>query len=227
MNKSLSACGITKTLGRVKVLNNLEFKISSNETCLLLGKNGAGKSTLLRIIAGLMRPDAGHRELGRDRLKDAQCSRAISYLGHQPQLYAELTVQENLRFRLELEDKLLKIEEVLKHWELERLAEIPCSKLSKGMAARVGLAIAFASQRAFILLDEPTASLDDQGVKLLAQAIKDHADSSGILIATHDIRRVWPLATRAVFLSDGALTNQEFSGLQQEEFVNHYMEIIR
>src|SRR5260221_330866 len=87
----LRAEGLKHSLGAVRALDDVSFSVQPGQTLAVFGPNGAGKTTLLKVLAGLIHPQRGnaHVEDGR---------RAIGWIGHQPQLYAQLTVRENLRF---------------------------------------------------------------------------------------------------------------------------------
>ncbi len=100
----LAARGLCRSFGRVRVLRDIDLTLAPGETLAVAGPNGAGKSTLLRLLAGLMRPTAGHvRVLGRPLTGDApDARRAIGLLSHQSLLYDDLTLAENLTFAARL-----------------------------------------------------------------------------------------------------------------------------
>src|SRR5260370_2832724 len=93
----LRAEGLKHRFGAVRALDDVSFNVQPGHTLAVFGPNGAGKTTLLKVLAGLIQPQRGnaHVEGGR---------RAIGWIGHQPQLYAQLTVRENLRFWASLYD---------------------------------------------------------------------------------------------------------------------------
>src|SRR5690349_20022697 len=83
--------------GAVQALDNISFTVQPGQTLAVFGPNGAGKTTLLKVLAGLIQPQHGRAQVDGGR-------RAIGWIGHQPQLYAQLTVLENLRFWVSLYD---------------------------------------------------------------------------------------------------------------------------
>lgn len=87
----LRAERLRHAFGAVRALDDVSFTVNPGQTLAVFGPNGAGKTTLLKVLAGLIQPQGGraHVEGGR---------RAIGWIGHQAQLYAQLTVRENLRF---------------------------------------------------------------------------------------------------------------------------------
>src|SRR5258705_219438 len=93
----LRAEGLKHRFGAVRALDDVSFSVQPGQTLAVFGPNGAGKTTLLKVLAGLIQPQRGraHVEGGR---------RVIGWIGHQPQLYGQLTVRENLRFWASLYD---------------------------------------------------------------------------------------------------------------------------
>src|SRR3954454_8041032 len=88
----LQAEGLRHSFGpSVRALDDVSFTVQAGQTLAVFGPNGAGKTTLLKVLAGLIQPQRGRAQVDGGR-------RAIGWIGHQPQLYAQLTVRENLRF---------------------------------------------------------------------------------------------------------------------------------
>src|SRR5258707_14769620 len=93
----LLAEGLRHAFGAVRALDDVSFTLQPGQTLAVFGPNGAGKTTLLKVLAGLIQPRAGRARIEGGR-------RAVGWIGHQPQLYAQLTVWENLRFWAALYD---------------------------------------------------------------------------------------------------------------------------
>ena len=93
----LLAEGLRHAFGAVRALDDVSFTLQPGQTLAVFGPNGAGKTTLLKVLAGLIRPAEGRARVEGGR-------RAVGWIGHQPQLYAQLTVWENLRFWASLYD---------------------------------------------------------------------------------------------------------------------------
>src|SRR5213592_1519185 len=87
----LRADGLRHAFGHVMALDDISFSLAPGRTLVIFGPNGAGKTTLLKVLAGLIRPQAGRAQVEGGR-------GAVGWIGHQPQLYGHLTVRENLRF---------------------------------------------------------------------------------------------------------------------------------
>jgi ABC-2 type transport system ATP-binding protein len=179
--------------GKNKVLEDLNFVLKSGEIALLVGGNGSGKSTLLRLIAGLLKPISGKISLNES---------SVQYVGHKSQLYHELTVRENLSFFADLASENSKsVEDIFIKLKLKNFLDKSVNELSQGMLQKVAIAKALLFNPSLLLLDEPSASLDSESVKLI-KAILSEAVVEGslksIIIATHDELRLNDLST-AVF----------------------------
>ena len=178
-----------------QILSDISFTTKPGEVVLIVGANGAGKSTLLRIIAGLLRADTGTVSFtGRAR---------TGYAGHALSLYSEFTILENLQFFATLLGSALP-HSILERWQLSRIADQRVQQLSKGEGTRAALARAFLGEPELMLLDEPTSSLDDDSVALLRAAIVELQKAQRtVLLVSHDIERIAPLASRVLVLAKG------------------------
>lgn len=203
----LIADGIVKRFGSQAVLRDLSCSILAGEIVLLLGSNGAGKSTFLRVSAGLLQSDAGN--IGRP-----PGIKLPGYVGHEPMLYPHLTVLENLSLFAALSgasrDKARQQSNAaIDCWKLVAHAHKRVVELSRGLQMRVSLARALQPSPSLVLLDEPTSALDEESVAMLRGVLADIAAPGGrhgaVVIATHDIERLRPIATRIVLLQAGRL----------------------
>ncbi len=199
---------ISKSYGTLDVLRGISLTFSPGERTLLLGANGAGKSTLLKICAGLMRADCGAVTGISHGTHPAQ----IGYMGHAPLLYGDLTVRENLvLWATMLSLPTSAVEESLHAWELLAHGNKRIDDLSKGLTARASLARAFLSRPKYLFLDEPTSALDERSLGLLNNNIdalaQHHSGNLTLVIATHDIARVLPRATRVVVIQEGTVAD--------------------
>jgi heme exporter protein A len=193
----LSAHDLGCVRGGRQVFAGLSFRLAAGELIAVRGPNGAGKSSLLRIIAGLLRPDAGELRIDGRGEDDS----VIHYLGHADALKPALTLSETLRFwtriyrqqsRVALDPD---IDEAAETVGLGHALTLPVGVLSAGQRRRAALARIILSPRALWLLDEPTASLDGEGESLLARLIRGHLDRGGLVVAaTHQDLSIAPHA---------------------------------
>ena len=194
-------------LGRFPALAGADLDVQAGEIVLLSGANGAGKTTLLRLCAGLLPLRSGHAEvLGVDLAVDRRAiRRSIALVGHETACYDDLNVRENIRFATRAVGRsVADADAALERLGLERVARITHGRLSQGQRRRVSLAIAVAREPQLMLLDEPHAGLDEQGRALLDDVVRAApAQGRTVLLASHELHRARPLATREVRISAG------------------------
>ena len=194
------------SFGSVRALDGVSFTVRPGQTLAIFGPNGAGKTTLLKVLAGLIRPERGraHVEGGR---------RAIGWIGHQTQLYNQLTVRENLRFWASLYDVHPPPSssatsglpgELLARLGLEEHADRPVRALSRGLMQRVAIARALVHNPAVLLLDEPFTGLDRTAAETLGRLLAQHAAAGrATVLVTHNVEEGTGLATDVAFMRAG------------------------
>jgi molybdate transport system ATP-binding protein len=159
---------------------------------VLVGPSGAGKTSVLHMIAGLLRPDRGHIRVGGTPLFDAAGGvdlpperRRAGYVFQEPRLFPHLSVRANLLYGASGPDRLAEIAALL---DIAGLLDRWPRSLSGGEARRVAIGRALLSDPAFLLLDEPLASLDPARKEEAMALIERVRDEAGlpILLVTHD-----------------------------------------
>ena len=160
---AVEARDVRKRFGEVTALDGLSLSIRAGEIYGLLGPNGSGKTTLIRALAGLLRPDEGELLVFGRPPREAVAASAVGYMTQVAALYADLSVEENLRFFGTLagvRDVGAAIEEALRRVDLlDRRGSI-VGTLSGGMRTRVSLAATLLHGPRLLLLDEPTVGVD-------------------------------------------------------------------
>jgi heme exporter protein A len=180
--------GVGRAYGERVALREITFTLPAGATVAVFGANGAGKTTLLRILAGLLRPHAGRAAvLGAELPREAYRARGrIGLVGHEPMLYRDLTVHENLRFHARLHRvALARVDELVEQVGLAARADDPVRTLSRGMTQRAAICRAVLHQPELLLLDEPLANLDPGGADAVAPLIGRGAGPARVLIS-HD-----------------------------------------
>ncbi len=211
MTSLLKARGLIKSFGSVNVLNGLDLHVDDGECILLTGANGAGKTTLLRVLAGLTGHDAGQVTMAGVACKklNEYPREKIGLLTHQPILYDELTVLENLMFygRLFLVSEVKeKARELIRLIGLESQTDIKAGQLSRGMQQRLSIARIQIHDPQFLFLDEPFTALDGEGTVLLENVIKEKRIAGrAIVITTHEVGKAGKLADRCGMIKNGRI----------------------
>jgi heme ABC exporter ATP-binding subunit CcmA len=202
--------GLEKRFGSLRALAGLSFELERGTFTLAAGPNGAGKSTLLRVLAALTRPTRGEvRVLGIDPFGRgaAELRARVGYLGAEPALYGELSVEENLRFAAQLRGAARdSIDAVLGELELRGVARRRVRTLSLGYRKRAGLARALLGAPALLLLDEPWSGLDAASARrLTAFLARRLAAGTTLLVAAHGVREQLSLFGAVLSLDAGRL----------------------
>jgi heme exporter protein A len=193
----LTATELAAVRGGRRVFAGLSFTVAAGELLAVTGPNGSGKSTLLRLIAGLVKPAAGH--VGLEPASGEKAATRLHYVGHLDGLKAVDTVRQNLQFWADLWGTSGQVDAALAAIGLESLANLPVSVLSAGQRRRVALARLMVAKRPIWLLDEPATALDAAGEARLGHLIGDHLAAGGLaIVATHLDLPVKPAATLAL-----------------------------
>jgi heme ABC exporter ATP-binding subunit CcmA len=230
----LEVKGLKKTYNLKPILRGIDVVIDRGHCLALLGANGAGKTTLLRILACLTRPTAGTVRIGGlDIGQDARQIRLlVGFVGHQPNLYDELTATENLLFfgrMYSVKKAHERAAALLQQVGLARRSNERVATLSRGQMQRLSLARALLHSPQLLLLDEPDTGLDDEGIELLEALIREHAGQGGTtLFTTHNFERAVKFSDHICMLSGGRVVYlQATTGLEAGGVRLAYQETLR
>jgi ABC-2 type transport system ATP-binding protein len=209
---ALEVHGLVKRFDRPAV-DGLDLTVRAGEFYALLGPNGAGKTTTLRMIAGLLRPDAGTiRVAGIDALADAAAAKQIiAWVSDEPMIYDKLTPQEYLEFIAGLwgvEPALAarRAQELFDWLDLAAHAQQRCEGFSKGMRQKVALAGALVHEPQVIILDEPLTGLDAGSARQVKGVLRERARAGGtIIMTTHILEVAERMADRIGVIAQGRL----------------------
>ena len=203
----LAVRGLAFSRDETPIFGPLDFSVDANEALLVQGGNGAGKTTLLRVLAGLLRADAGEVAIEGQPARAQSRAQHIAYLGHLPGLKADLSALQNLEFLCGLHGRRPKqtADAAMAIVGLAGFEDAAVRTLSAGQKKRLGLARLWLSPAPLWLLDEPYANLDLDGINLVNRMVQAHLRSGGAaLITTHGAYAAPPVRTRMLELGAAA-----------------------
>jgi len=200
---------LTKSYGPRCAVRGLSFAVGRGEAVALLGPNGSGKTTTLKCAAGLVSPSSGRVKIGDppQKASDPEARRAISYLPQRVSFPDALTGAEALEFYRALRRAPReRVPEVLRFASLNGASDRTVGTYSGGMVQRLGLAVAMLPDAPILLLDEPTAALDPDGLCAFYGVVeRRRREGHTLLFSSHQLGDVERLADRFVLLVEGRL----------------------
>ena len=211
---TLEIRGVSKSYGGTPVLRGVDLSVEAGELMFLLGPSGCGKSTLLRIVAGLIKQDAGSIILnGRDVSALPPESRNTPMVFQNYALWPHLNVAENIEFGLKIKKipaaEIKKtVGEMLEVVGMSEFAKRKVNELSGGQQQRVALARALALKGDILLLDEPLSNLDARLRDLMRIEIRRICKERRLtaLYVTHDRREALSVGDRIAVMKDGVIS---------------------
>ena len=194
-------------VGGFPLLSGVNLELASSSLNVVTGANGAGKTSLLRLLGGLVTLSSGTGVVAGVDLKDdlRELRRRVGWLGHEGSFYDDLSASENLVFAAKpLARPTSEVANVLERVGLSSRATTSAKQLSAGQRRRLGLAWLLLRRPKLWLLDEPYASLDDDGRTFFDQLIGDVVESGAtVVVSAHDPFRSSALAPRTITLAGG------------------------
>lgn len=213
---------LARLFGRSAALAGVSLEVDPGRCIALTGPNGAGKTTLLRVLATLLRPTYGSASVdGLDVTTHApQVRERVAFLSHATGLYGDLTARENLRFAATMldlppDEVRDRIPDVLDAVGLHAAADRPVSVFSAGMRRRLALGRTILGRPSVVLLDEPHAALDADGMQLVARLLSGwKAVGVTTLVASHHADLLGDVADGTVDLANGLVTDISGAGVR-------------
>lgn len=216
----IQAKNLIKIYGDRSVVNDVSFEVNKGEVVCLLGPNGAGKTTTFYMIVGLVKPNKGNVFLDDQDISawpmNVRAKSGIGYLPQESSIFRKLTVEENIKLVLQMNEKLTedekkrKLEELLSEFGVLRLRSYSAISLSGGERRRVELARALAASPDFILLDEPFTGIDPIAIGEIKDNIRKLSEDKGlgVLITDHNPKATLSITDRAYVIFDGKIKIQ-------------------
>ena len=211
---------LKKSYGEKRILRDINLTIKKGEVVGLLGVNGAGKTTTFYMVVGLVKPNKGHIFLDGEDIScwpmNERAKAGIGYLPQEASIFRKLSVEDNIKLVLEMNDKLTvnekkrKLEELLSEFGILRLRSYAAVSLSGGERRRVEIARALAASPDFMLLDEPFAGIDPIAIGDIKDNIKKISKEKGlgVLITDHNPKATLSITDRAYVIFDGKIKIQ-------------------
>ena len=216
----IEANNLIKKYGDRRVVNDVSFTVNKGEVVGLLGPNGAGKTTTFYMVVGLIKPNGGHVFINGEDITTwpmhIRAKAGIGYLPQEASSFRSLSVEDNIKLVLEMNDKLTvkeknkKLEELLIEFGIEKLRKEASISLSGGERRRVELARALAASPDFILLDEPFTGIDPIAIGEIKENIRKLSSDKGlgVLITDHNPKATLSITDRAYVIFDGKIKIQ-------------------
>lgn len=227
----VSLAGVSKRFGAVHAVRELSFDVRAGEMFGLIGSDGAGKTTTIRLIAGLIKANAGAiRVVGVDPIAGHRAvTKAVGYLSQRFSLYGDLSIDENVAFFAEIHrvrdyerrrNRLLELTQLAPF--RSRLAE----RLSGGMKQKLALICTLVHEPRLLLLDEPTTGVDPvarrEFWKLLSELL---AQGISIVMATPYLDEA-ERCSRVAFLHEGRALAVDRPATLKGQFAGHVIEVV-
>ncbi len=226
--KVLEVNKLSKSFGKRKVLDNINFEIYEGDIIGLIGPNGAGKTTLIKTLLNLYKSEEGNVKIcGYDTKKDLE--NALSKIGciiENPDMYDHLTGRKNLKITElinNIHDKEY-VEEMIRFVKLEDRIHDKVKKYSLGMKQRLAIANALIKKPKLLILDEPTNGLDPSGIRELRQILKTISTTKNmsILISSHILSEIENICDRVLIMDQGKLISN--FGIEEVKYKNKSLE---
>ena len=202
---------LSKTIGKKKIIDNLNLSLYPGQITGFLGPNGAGKTTTIRMMVGLMRPTSGDVIIEGDSLTE-DFEGGISKVGvivENPEMYKFMSGYKNLFISRECITDVTKerIDEVIAQVGMQNRIHEKVSTYSLGMRQRLGLAQALLHNPKFLILDEPTNGLDPAGIREFRMYLRKIAEKEGVsvFVSSHMLSEIELMCDRIAVIQNGKL----------------------
>ena len=203
---------LTRHYGKTAAVDDVSFRIGSNEIVGLLGHNGAGKTTIMRMLCGYLEPCSGTISIGGLALADNAPSvqRTLGYLPENLPVYPDMMVADYLEYAATLKgiargQRFQAVRQAIVATDLGKRALDPVATLSRGLRQRVGVAQAILGKPRLLILDEPTNGLDPQQTEHMRRLISRLARQATVILSTHIMQEVDAICDRVLVLRHGKL----------------------
>ena len=220
MDTILEVENVSKTYGKYTVLQDINFRIESNQCIGLIGHNGAGKTTLMEILMGIRNTTEGS-VVWKENIKN-DFKRNIGVQLQETALFQKMKVYE----ALDLFSDLYQVpkqqkESIIKEFSLHKMKDKYVSKLSGGWKHKLSLSLSLLHNPSFLFLDEPTTGLDPEATYELWKRIEAlRGKKKTVLLTTHNMKEVEKYCDKVMILRDGKLVKYDYVDKVRKELGN-------
>lgn len=220
--------GLSKTIGKKKIISNLNLQLFPGQITGFLGPNGAGKTTTIRMMSGLMQPTSGEVIVEGQTLTEhfEETMSKVGVIVENPEMYKYMSGWKNLLHFARMNKSITKerITEVVEQVGMQNRIHEKVSSYSLGMRQRLGLAQALLHRPKFLILDEPTNGLDPAGIREFRTYLRKIADEDGVsvFVSSHLLSEIELICDRIAIIQNGQLI--DIREMNQKEEARYYIE---
>jgi ABC-2 type transport system ATP-binding protein len=220
--------GLSKTIGKKKIIDNLNLQLFPGQITGFLGPNGAGKTTTIRMMSGLMKPSSGEVVVEGQTLTDhfEETMSKVGVIVENPEMYKYMSGWKNLLHFARMNKSVTKerINEVVNQVGMQNRIHEKVSSYSLGMRQRLGLAQALLHRPKFLILDEPTNGLDPAGIREFRTYLRKIAveDGVSVFVSSHLLTEIELMCDRIAIIQNGQLI--DIREMNQKEEAHYYIE---
>ncbi|MBE1553254.1 ABC-2 type transport system ATP-binding protein [Filibacter limicola] len=221
---------LSKTIGKKKIIDDLNLALYPGQITGFLGPNGAGKTTTIRMMVGLMSPTSGDVIIEGKSLAD-DFEEGLSKVGvivENPEMYKYMSGYKNLVHfgRMHKGVTKARIDEVVDQVGMQKRIHEKVSTYSLGMRQRLGLAQALLHRPKFLILDEPTNGLDPAGIREFRTYLRKIAETEGVsvFVSSHMLSEIELMCDRIAVIQNGKLIDIREMSAEQES--HYYIEAL-
>lgn len=220
--------GLSKTIGKKKIIDNLNLQLFPGQITGFLGPNGAGKTTTIRMMSGLMKPSSGEVIVEGQTLTEhfEETMSKVGVIVENPEMYKYMSGWKNLLHFARMNKTITKerISEVVEQVGMQNRIHEKVSSYSLGMRQRLGLAQALLHRPKFLILDEPTNGLDPAGIREFRSYLRKIAveDGVSVFVSSHLLSEIELICDRIAIIQNGQLI--DIREMNQIEEAHYYIE---
>ncbi len=204
---------LTKQFNGFTAVDNISFIVKSGELFGLLGPNGAGKTTTIRMLTGILKPTSGTARIGEYDIQrnPIEAKQLMGIVPEMANAYLDLSAIKNLLligelYGIQKKKRIEKAENLLKLFGLHGKRHQRVKTFSKGMKQRLIVAMGLMNDLKLLFLDEPTAGLDVESVRLIRKLIREFNDKGiTVVLTTHNIEEANQLCERVAIMNHGKI----------------------